>query len=128
MPEVDSVVEENTIRPSEADAPPERRRRGAYYYSRAVRAGLIRGQQQQFPPRTQPPRDRPRFLIPRGTPCGVNRISDMDWQTFTITRDCGFERFERYERQGERGYYEFRSVPGAWLLLVDRQFVKHRKN
>jgi hypothetical protein len=119
--------DENMIRPSVDDAPPERKRRGRYYYARAVRAGLIRDQQ-QFPPRTQPPRDRPRFLVPAGVPCAVKQISDMDWRTFTTTKDCGFERFERYERQGKQAYYEFRSVPGAWLLLVDRRFVKHRKN
>jgi hypothetical protein len=70
----------------------------------------------------------PRFLVPAGTPCAVKQISDNDWQTFTTTKDSGFERFERYERSGEHGFYEFRSVPGAWLLLVDRRFVRHRNN
>jgi hypothetical protein len=64
--------------------------------------------------------------VPAGTLCGVKKITDNDWQTFVTTRDCGFERFERYERQGEQRYYEFRSVPGAWLLLVDCRYVRHR--
>src|SRR5262245_38615015 len=77
-------------------------------------------------PPTRPAKKGSRFFVPAGTPCAVSKVSPLDWQTYTTRRGVGFERFERYERCDTGGFYQFRSDVGGWLLLVHRQYVRHR--
>jgi hypothetical protein len=91
------------------------------YFQRAVAAGLCRGEQ-QFPPRTKPPRKVPRFLIPAGTPCTVTPVSVTRRRPHRTKVDLGFERFESYRA----GDYTFRHL--GWFLQVHRRHVIHRED
>jgi hypothetical protein len=80
---------------------------------------------QRFDP-PPPARKRPRFLVPAGVKCAIRNVVVDKWRPFTTTRPSGFERFARYERTAEGGFYEFRL--GQWILLASRRFVVHRED
>jgi hypothetical protein len=75
----------------------------------------------------QPPAiNRPRFLVPAGTRCAVRNVVKDEWLPHTTTKENGFEKFDRYERNADGAFYEFRI--GQWVLLVDRRYVIHRED
>jgi hypothetical protein len=92
------------------------------FRQRAIAAGLVQGE--QVFEKVVPARTRPRFLVPVGTPCAVRNIAGGDEVPFTTTRDVGFERFERWVKDGGANIYEFRE--GGWLLLVQARYVISR--
>jgi hypothetical protein len=49
-----------------------------------------------------------------------------EWVPFTTTRDNGFGRFERWEKDEGGPYDEFRSEVGGWLLLAAARHALRR--
>jgi hypothetical protein len=78
---------------------------------------------QQFAKYTRPTK-RPRFLIPSGTKVAVRNVITDEWRTYTTTKENGFEKYDRYERNADGAFYEFRT--GLWVLIVHRRYVIHR--
>lgn len=83
------------------------------------------GEGQQFPKWEPPGKGRPKYLVPAGTKCAIRNVLAGDWTPYTTVRESGFEKYERYDRQDEGNFYEFRL--GVWLMLVHRKYVVHRE-
>lgn len=88
--------------------------------------GMWSGSESQSFPKWKPPgKGRPKYLVPRGVKCAVRDIRGGDWHPFVTTKESGFDRCERYEKDEDGSFYEFRQ--GMWLILIHRKYVVHRE-
>jgi hypothetical protein len=95
-----------------------------FYRQRVIAAGLVSGE--QVFEKVVPAKSRPRFLVPPGTRCAVRNVVKDEWLPHTTTKESGFEKFDRYEKNADGAFYEFRL--GQWVLLVHRRHVVHRED
>ena|SRR5437660_11541950 len=96
----------------------------AVYRQRAIALGLAAGE--QVFEKVIPGKGRPRYLVPPGTPCAARNVVQDEWLPHTTARPNGFEKYDRYEKNADGAFYEFRL--GQWVLLVRRRFVVHRED
>lgn len=65
---------------------------------------------------------RPKYTVPAGCPCAIQKVMGGPWRPHRTTMETGYERYEFYQDK----HYTFRRM--GWFIKIHRRYVMHRED